>query len=139
MDEDKKKKIMIGFIVACLVLAGIVFTATNRGRGGTGRSNKPIQILCTECEAEYELTADEFREQMQGKMSEGGMPMMMGPMAGPITLTCQECNEDAAVMAIKCPECEYVFVSGEAGLNDYPDRCPECDYSVIEERVKKSK
>ncbi len=138
MDESKKKKIMIGIIIACLVLAGTMFIVTNIGGGTTGL-NRPVQMLCTECEAGYEMTAGKFKEQMEEKMAEGGAdPMTMGPTVRPIALTCPECDEDAAFLAVKCPECEYIFVRGEAGYG-YPDTCPECEYSAIETITQKSR
>jgi hypothetical protein len=130
MDEEKKKKIMIAVLVSCIVLAGaITFLTREGGGGGGGSSNAPIQLLCMneECSFDFEMTSEEYREQMM----QGGM-MGPGPMAQ-TPVECSECGMQSAFRGIKCNECELVFMQDYTS-GDFPDRCPECDYSEIEAR-----
>ncbi len=127
MDEEKKKKIMIGLIVGCLVLAGIVTFLTNSGGGSKARAD--FQMLCVnpDCDQAYTMPREEFMSQM----SETGISMNMGApgdMGQVPALTCPECSENSGYMAIKCQECERVFIEDhrEAG------KCPECGYSRFE-------
>ena len=130
MDEDKKKLVMIIIAVVCIVLAvGITFFTTGGGGGGGGSSNAAIPMLCDSCGVTYEIDRDEFREEMR-KL---GPQMMM--MRGPVVLQCKECGEQAAYRAMKCPECDEVFVLGDAGDEQYPDKCPACGHSDIETRT----
>lgn len=131
MDEDKKQKVLIGVIVGCLVLAGIITLVTNRGKGRRGRgSTGPITMLCIndQCNADYELSIDEMREQMEG--------FNEFLMDNPIYI-CPECNERSAYRSIICSQCDTIFVPIQN--NDYRDRCPECKYSKSEERRKARK
>ena len=130
MDEDKKKKVMLGLVVLCLVLAiGITAVTNMGGSGGGSRSNEPVQMLCMneECGMDFELSPEEYRENMM----QGGM-MGPGPMAqSPIE--CSECGMQSAFRAVMCKECEAVFMQ-DYSSGDFPDRCPECDYSDIKAR-----
>ncbi len=133
MEEDKKKKILTLTVVCCLALA-IIITLSTSGlfKGGRRiRASDKLIVLCVnpECGVDSELTRKEYRENMQDS---GGA---MNPMAmmGPSLIECPECGEMSATIAIKCKECENVFIQ-QVGGDDYPDRCPECDYSAIEER-----
>jgi DNA-directed RNA polymerase subunit RPC12/RpoP len=131
MDEDKKKKVMLGLIILCLVLAiGItVLTNTGGSGGGGSRSNEPVQMLCMneECGADFELSTEEYREHMM----QGGM-MGPGPMAQ-APIECPECGMQSAFRAVKCKECGAIFMQ-DYSSGDFPDRCPECEYSDIEAR-----
>ncbi len=137
MDEDKKKKVMLGLIILCLVLAIGITAMTNRGSGGSGsgsRSNEPVQMLCMnqECRMDFELSSEEYSEQIM----QGGM-MGPGPMAQ-TPIKCPECNMQSAFRAVKCKECEAIFMQDYTS-GDFPDRCPECDYSDIEARRDKAR
>ena len=130
MDEDKKKKVMLGLIISCIVLAiGITVVTNKGGSGGGSRSNEPVQMLCMneECGAEFELSTEEYREYMM----QGGM-MGPGPMAQ-MPIECTECGMQSAFRAVMCKECEVVFMQ-DYSSGDFPDRCPECGYSDIEAR-----
>jgi len=136
MDEDKKQKVKLGLIVGCLVLAAGIFLMTRpKSSGSRGSAKGDIQMLCVNeaCNAEYEMTRDEFREQMKAK----GPGAMMMPGMGPQAFTCIDCGEESAFMAMKCPSCSFVFIQDFGSSDDYADRCPECDYSAIEERRNK--
>ena len=131
MDDAKKKKFGIGIAVTCLVFA-VLITVISRPRSSRPKGSRgPMQFLCVneECNAEYEMDPKDFREQMKGK----GSAMMMSGMMGPQASSCIECGEESAYIAMKCQQCEFVFIQSY-GSEDYPDRCLECDYSAIEER-----
>jgi hypothetical protein len=136
MDEDKRKKVMLALIIVCLVLAIGISVVTNMGGGGGSGSgsNAPVQMLCMNeaCEADFELDSEEYRQQMM----QGGM-MGPGPMAQ-MPCECPECGEMSAFRAVKCKECEAVFLQDYTS-GDFPDRCPECNYSDIEAIREKSK
>ena len=130
MDDEKKRKVMLIIVVVCLVLAGAITAFTWQGGGGGSAKRGPTTLLCVnpECGVNFELSADEIREEM----------MNMGPM-GPMMMsmpvfTCPDCGEKSAYIANVCPECDIVFIPNPTG-DDYPDRCPECGYSETEERV----
>jgi len=128
MDEDTKKKVMLGLIILCLILAVGITMMTNRGGGGFGsRGNEPVQMLCMnqECGADFELSSEEYKAQIM----QGGM-MGPGPMAQ-MPIECPECGMRSAFRAVKCKKCETVFMQDYTS-GDFPDRCPECDYSDIE-------
>ncbi len=139
MEDDKKKQVMIGIVIACIVLAVGNILCTNTGGGSGKAANRKIFILCSECGESSELSREELREKMQQAAGEGGMGPMgpMGPMESPLVLTCPGCGKDAAQIATKCKSCETVFVMDHQppAEGDYPDRCPECDYSEMEERM----
>ena len=135
MEEDKKKKVMLGLIILCLVLAIGITVVTNTGGGGGGsRSNEPVQMLCMneECVMDFELSTEEYREQMM----QGGM-MGPGPMAQ-TPIECPECSMRSAFRAVKCKKCETIFMQDYTS-GDFPDRCPKCDYSDIEVRRDKAR
>ncbi len=135
MEEDKKKKVMLGLIILCLVLAVGITVMTNMGGSGSGsRSNEPVQMLCMneECGMDFELSAEEYRTQMM----QGGM-MGPGPMAQ-TPMECSECGMQSGFRAVKCKECETIFLQDYTS-GDFPDRCPECEYSDIEARREKGR
>ena len=136
MDEDKKQKVKIVFVVVCLVLAAVVILLTRGKSFSPGKTKRTIQMLCAneECNAEYEVTPEQFRETMVA----GGGPgsgLMRG--LGPRRFVCMECEEESAFVAMKCTRCGFVFTQNYVDTLDYPDRCPECDYSEIEDRQSK--
>lgn len=133
MDEEKKKYIMIGMIVACIALAGGITYLNMGGSGGGSSGSSSVVMLCDSCGATYEVSSDEFKELMRNSPM-GRNPMMM---AGPMILPCKECNEIAAYRAIKCTQCEEIFVRGDAEDDKYPDRCPGCGYSSFEARAQR--
>ncbi len=134
MDEDTKKKVMLGLIILCIVLAVGITVMTNRGGGSSSRSNEPIQMLCMnrECVMDFELSSKEYRAQIM----QGGM-MGPGPMAQ-TPIECPECSMRSAFRAVKCKKCETVFMQDYTS-GDFPDRCPECDYSDTEVRRDKAR
>jgi len=133
MDEEKKKIVMVVVAVACIVLAVVItFSTYDRGpKTPTG----PIHMLCVnpDCGASFELSRDEYSEQLMANQPETTMQGARGGgMAGPPVFTCPECGKESAYIATKCPECGAFFIQGQAGDPQFPDRCPECDYSAME-------
>lgn len=127
MDDSTREKVKLGLVIGCFTLAMVIFGANFIGKGGGGGGSKKgdLDMLCIDesCNAEYIISLKEFQE----KMSKIPPQVMMG--GGMIAFACPECNQETGYRAIKCEECEYVFLSGDAGDDRYPDRCPECDYS----------
>ena len=131
MEEGKKKTIMIVIIAACLASAIVISLATRQGGSGGGAGKGKMWIKCNnpDCGAEYQLTQKEYMEAMKNSIVPGPMMMMMTIPA----LVCQECGEESAYAATKCPNCGIVFIQ-DLNAQDYPDRCPECGISEMEER-----
>jgi hypothetical protein len=132
MEESKKKPIMIGVIVVCLIVAGLV-TFARRGGSGTGIDSIPDEkmtwVKCNNpsCKAEYEMSEKEFFKEMEGRFN----PMARTTPA----LTCKECGKDSLFRAVKCPYCDTVFFR-DSVPNDLFDRCPKCGKSATEESRK---
>lgn len=132
MDIDKAEKIKLATVIVCFLLAIIIFGIQCFG-GKTGRRSGPTetQFLCVNenCGAEFVVSSEEFREKMTG-MPPGPMMMSVDMLA----FECPECGKKTGYRAIKCLECEHVFIQGDAGDDRYPDRCPECKHSPSERR-----
>jgi len=137
MEDSKKKPIMIGVIVVCLIIAGLV-TFARRGSGGGGLEDIPDDrmtwVKCNNpsCKAEYEMNEKQFHKQMQERFT----PMARTTPA----LTCEKCGKDSLFRAIKCenPSCGVVFFR-DSVPNDFFDRCPKCKQSATEESRKRRK
>ena len=129
MDEDKKKKVMIGIIAGCIVLAVIINVVPRLGKGPAKVPTGPVTMLCinNQCNADFELEREEMTEQMN--QMGGRNPMMMQTP----TFVCPECNQRSAYRAMVCEQCEAMFIPTPQS-DDFRDRCPECDFSKTEER-----
>jgi hypothetical protein len=129
MEESKKKPIMIGAIVVCLVVAGVVTIKTRRPKGSDLRpfADKSTWVLCRnpECKASYEMNLKEYFEFIEANQDPRSL-------AAP-PLTCTECGEPSVYRAVKCgnADCGFVFERG-AVVGDFADRCPKCKYSQTE-------
>ena len=135
MEDSKKKPIMIGVIVFCLIVAGLI-TFARRGGGSGGIEDIPDDkmtwVKCNNpsCKAEYEMSEKQFHLQMKERFA---------PMARTTPpLTCEKCGKDSLFRACKCenPSCGAVFFR-DSVPNDLFDRCPECKQSATEESRKK--
>ena len=134
MSDEAKKYLAIGLVVICLGIAGFMVKKTlfpSSGGGETG--NQQIALICKTCGG-FEIPMDQFREMM----SKQGPDMMMMGMPGqtPAAMTCPKCSNKTCYMAQKCPNCENIFVFGQARDQNFPDRCPKCGKSRIEEMQK---
>lgn len=134
MEDSKKKPIMIGIVVVCLVLAVVITLAMRLGGSGSDLSSlkrgEMIWVMCLnpQCKAEYEMDKKDYYEFLQnysGPRTEGAPPV----------LVCKECKKESVVKAVKCKKCGVVFREG-AIPNDFADRCPQCKYSDVEEMRK---
>ena len=136
MEDSKKKPIMIGVIVACLVLAGIITYATrSKEEGGIAslkRGQEMFLIKCRnpDCEHEWQMDMKDYFVYMKEHQD----PMSMTAPA----IVCPECGEESGYRAVKCEKCGLVFERGTVP-NDFVDRCPECKYSKTEESRKKAR
>jgi len=135
MEESKKKPIMIGVIVVCLAVAGII-TWSRHGGGGGGvdsiSDEEMIWVKCNNpaCKAEYQTSKKGYLKYV----SDHANPM--APTAP--ALICEKCGEPSVFRAEKCmnPDCGIVFLRGVVP-NDFADRCPECGRSETEEIRKR--
>lgn len=133
MEEGKKKIIMIGIIVACIVAAIVITVATQSGGGDGGigsiKSGTMIWIKCRspKCENAWQMDKKnyfEYIEKNREGMTVPGIP-------------CPKCNEVDGYRAEKCPKCDTVFERAAGG--DVADKCPKCGYSKLEELKKKAR
>jgi hypothetical protein len=135
MEDSRKKPIMIGVVVVCLVVAGLI-TLARRGGGGGGIDSIPDDAMtwvkCNNpaCNAEYQMSKKALYKAQQERFN---------PMARTTPpITCKECGKESLYQAVKCanPACGAVFISGSKP-NDFPDRCPKCGQSETEEIRKR--
>lgn len=130
MEESKKKPIMVGAIIMCLILAVVIYQWT-RPEDTSGKGIKNVWVKCADpdCGAVYEVDRDEYYRYI----AENYDPAMIGMTPA---MVCEQCGEPSVYKAIKCPKCGEVYFKNEAGDEDYPDSCPGCGYSEIEEKEK---
>jgi len=138
MEDSKKKPIMIGVIIVCFAVAGLVFFM--KGSGGSGGINSIPEsnmtwVKCSNpsCKAEYEMGERAYFTAVKERANP------MARASSPPPLVCEKCGKDSLFRAEKCanPSCGIVFIQGIAGQNDHADRCPECGQSKIEEIRKR--
>ena len=133
MEQSKKKQIMIGVIVACIVLAVAVTlmrSSEKAGLDGVSDSVK-VWVKCSnpECNAEYQLGTKEYFKLVQANLDPNSA-------ARTPALTCQKCAKLSVYRASKCEKCGKIFFPGVAS-KQFQDKCSECGYSKIEEIKKK--
>ncbi|HPC93444.1 MAG TPA: hypothetical protein PLU87_00765 [Sedimentisphaerales bacterium] len=130
-----KNLIYGGIIALCLIIAVVVVVVTrSSGPGGVESLSDDTQVwvLCTACNASYQMGEKTYYTQLQERTTQ-----MANPMAR-VLLTCQKCGKDRVVKAVKCAKCGEVFPEGIVP-NDFPDRCPKCKFSATEEKRKARK
>lgn len=129
-----KNVILVGVIVVCLAVAGLVVF---RGDSDTGINSIPedeqVWTLCMACQNAQQMGKRAFLEARNEKSAE-----MIKAGASPtaaVYLTCEKCGKDAVTEARKCEKCGEVFRKG-AIPGDYSDKCPKCKYSPTEAKFK---
>lgn len=130
MDDDVKKKIMVGVVALCIVSAVVVFLVTRSGGGSGIESVEGMALMkCRnpECEAEYQTDKEDYYRFIQLNIDPMGTEMP--PMV------CEQCGEESAYLAMECPNCKVVFEMGVIP-DDFPDRCPACGHSDTEKLQK---
>ena len=88
MEESRKKPVMLGVIVVCFVLAGVVYLRTRPGRLDlSGFKGKLTWVLCrnSECGHSWEMDLEEYHKFIQ-KNADPRSPL-------PPPITCKECGE----------------------------------------------
>ncbi len=132
MEEGKKKPIMIGVIVACLILAGAItyFRTVGGQEDFSVYAGEMIWVVCTnqDCNAQYSMDKQAFYEEVKKKGKGYSKPV----------LTCKDCDEDSLYEAIKCEKCEAVFFEGAvSGEGIFGDTCPECGHSAFKAKQQR--
>ena len=131
MEDSKKKPIMIGVVVACLVLAGVItFMRSSGSPGGLDKMQRGemMWVKCNnpDCKSEYQIDKKDYFKYVE----EHADPIRMNVPP----LVCKDCGEESVFRAIKCEKCELVFFKAAAAPGGgITDRCPECGYSKQEE------
>ena len=133
MEESRKKPIMLGVIVVCFVLAGVVYLKTRPGGLDLSGLSGQTWVLCrnSECRHSWQMDVKEYHMFIQKNADP------RSPLAPPIT--CKECGEPSVYRAVKCAKCGAVFERGTVPA-DFADRCPneECRYSQTEVNRRKA-
>ena len=131
-----KNTIYIVVIVACLLVAAIVFVKTRSGGSSAGIDSisaaEKIWVMCTNssCGTSYEMGKKDFYVQIEDKAKSSTTGILATPL-----LTCTKCGKDSIVKAVKCDQCGNVFRENSVPA-DWYDRCPKCKYSKEEAKRK---
>ena len=125
MEESRKKPVMLGVIVVCFVLAGVIYLKTRPGGLGLEQFRGELTwVLCrnSECRHSWQMDLEEYHKFIQ-KNADPRSPL-------PPPITCKKCGEPSVYRAVKCAKCEAIFERGTVPA-DFADRCPneECRYS----------
>ncbi|MHC4676703.1 MAG: hypothetical protein ACYTBZ_29820 [Planctomycetota bacterium] len=127
MEESRKKPIMLGVIVVCFVLAGVIYLKTRPGGDDYSGLKGQTWVLCRNgtCGHSWEMDVVEYHKFIQKNLDTS---MEVAP-----PLTCPKCNEPSGYRAVKCAKCEAIFERGTVPA-DFADRCPneKCGYSQSE-------
>ncbi len=131
MEDSKKKPIMIGVVVVCIVLAvAVTYKRSSESSGLESLAGKLVWVKCrnADCGAEYQMDSKDYYKYIEEHTTGSFTP----------PLVCKECGEESIYLAVKCPKCGLVFFEG-AVKNDFSDRCPKCGFSKTEDMAKKRK
>ena len=131
MEATQKRKTIIATVLFATALI-VTFVVYNPFRHRTPLYDRPIYLLCKECNHSFTMTHDEYYKILLEKGAIGPD----GPITPPPPIVCPGCNKEAAFTAQKCDKCGNVFFPNPAAYGDYQDRCPKCGYSKSEERYK---
>ena len=123
MDAEKKKPILIGLAIVCLVLAGGITYFRLTGSSDDIAKGEMMWVKCANpnCNAEYQIETREYYD--AAKVSASGVPK------------CKQCGEESLLAAIKCEKCGIVFMPGSV-VGEVRDRCPECGFSKLKGDTK---
>ena len=123
MDAEKKKPIMLGIAIVCLVLAGGITYFRLAGHKDEIAAGEMMWVKCANpnCNAEYQIEMKEYAE--LSKTSASGVPK------------CKQCSEESLLDALKCEKCGKVFIPGTV-VGEIRDRCPECGFSKLKGDTK---
>jgi ribosomal protein L40E len=130
MEARGKKRVLLGVMVGCLALAGVItYTTRSGGRVPGYLARDMTWVLCRNpsCEAAYQITKKEYFEYVEKNYD------YQSPSAP--ALICQKCGERSVYRAVRCEKCGLVFETGSLP-GDYNDRCPKCGYSKLESQKK---
>jgi len=115
--DDSKKPLMIGIIVGCLALAGIITYWSSQEEDHLAGLEGETQLMrCRQCKEVFEMPLADYLKAIQEKTTGPQIP----------GLTCPKCGKNSAYAAIKCPNCGIVFEEGALGPTEPSDKCPEC-------------
>ncbi len=131
MEEGKKKIIMIGIIVGCIVAAIAITVATHssnaEGSATLKKGEATYWVKCRDpkCENTWQMDRKDYFEYME-KHRKG--------LATP-AIECPKCHGETGYHAEKCPKCGNIF---ELGSSPSGERvCPKCGYNALDEVRKK--
>jgi ribosomal protein L40E len=128
MEEHLKKRIMLGVIGGCLLLAGLISLMTRPRRMGIpakfAKEFKWVKCRDPNCAEGYQITKKDYYVHIE-KNTE------LWAMESP-GLICKKCGEKSVYEAVKCEKCGSVFEVYSSVPRSFRDKCPKCGYSKIE-------
>jgi len=134
MEQSKKKPIMIGIIVACIVLAVAITLTKSPEKSGLDsiKDSEMMWVKCSnpDCANEYQMGTKEYFKTIQKSLDPNAL-------ARTPALVCPKCGKTSVYKANKCEKCGKIYFPGVASPK-FLDKCSECGYSKIEERIKKA-
>ena len=139
MEESKKKPIMIGVIIVCFLLAGVIAYkysfSTPEGSGTAVFKGQLVWVKCsnTDCEAAYQIDKKGYFDSIEELVRQNPMAMETPP------LVCEKCAQESIYRAEKCEKCGIFFFRGASGRGELSDKCPECGHSPMEELRKRAR
>ncbi len=132
MEEGRRKPVMIGVVVACLVLAVFIWIKFGSGGGGAGNiksipKDARTRLLCRACSASWEMASRDYHKYIRDHITGAQTP----------PLPCEECGEENSYKGVKCGKCDKIFLYGTMA-NTFADQCPDCGYSQVEVNRKEA-
>jgi len=122
---DNTKKVII--VAICAGLSVVIAGYQVSGWLFSDRSRDLTWMKCTQCGNAFQITEGEYFEFSQHHLTPAGNPVSPIDMDPEKGYQCPECTQTSALKAIKCSECQNVFIIGEASRRQ-PGTCPECGH-----------
>ena len=81
-----------------------------------------IPFKCTNCGKKCSFSLGELKKMTQSPTTK--------PVAGPVRLTCPDCEKKTLTQAVRCLACKEIFVMEfDPTTGTYNDHCPDCGKS----------
>lgn len=131
MEEERKKILITGITVVCLLSAIVIWWSSRPSKTGPESIPGSTWVKCEnpDCKAEYEMPMAKYAGERQ--------KLMLTSPPGDPRIKCEKCGKLTLRPAVKCPHCGTVFFENSV-RGDLPDKCPKCGYSQTEETRKQN-
>jgi predicted RNA-binding Zn-ribbon protein involved in translation (DUF1610 family) len=130
------------FMIALSVLT-LMDYALSRTRSGVNWDQK-VPFKCTKCGLVESFTIRDLNKINESEIKRLGvsaepggtttqpttLPVLGGPMMGPLTLECPKCKDKTLTQAVECLKCQTVFIMNMDPMKGiFDDKCPKCGES----------